>query len=188
MTAEALGSYKQTMDGAGRVHVNGPMWDYFEKEKKADKKLVQINIHKDNTVEEKEEVEEEPTYCHIGFPTDPTVPALILLNDTTANKKSRETKKRDMEQLYDLPSRQSEDTSERIHNRYRKVEIRSKKIQLSVKERNFLKLPENDNSVIIEGRGVKFALWAASEYADRFPDNYSVFDFEDEKPIRKKKP
>jgi hypothetical protein len=181
METDALGLYMCTMDVTGRVHVNGPMWEYFEEEISSDHQ-VQVNIFKDAV----KVAEKPPVHCHIGFPVNSNVPALILLNNQIATAKSRETRETEMKRLHDVPADQSVDNTEQIHNHYRKVEIRSKKIQFTVNERNYLRMPNNDNRLIIEGRGVKYTVWAASEYEKRFPINYARFAFE-KKPSGKNK-
>jgi len=184
MATAAIGLYMIKMDNAGRIHVNGPMWEYFEPEK-INNSLVQINIHKDNV--EKKEKDESAIYCCIGFPTNPEISSLILISDSVASAKLEETRKKDMEELFEIPANQSEDSNMQIYDLYRKTEIRSRKIQFSVKERKYLRIPANDNRIIVEGRSIKYVVWAASEYARRFPDRYARFGFDEESPKRKKK-
>jgi DNA-binding transcriptional regulator/RsmH inhibitor MraZ len=155
---DARGIYLRKMDKKGRIFINGPMRRYFGMEKGVDSGAI----------------------CNIGFPRESATSALILINDPFADELSEKTRSSDLENFDVVTVDNDPSPFKRIQDQFRPVEIKSNRIQFNKYERRRLNLPKGDSRVFVQGGGVRFVMWSASEFQSKFPDLYERFSEVDE--------
>ena len=156
--SDARGIYLLRMDKRGRIFVKVSMRRYFGLEKGEDSGAI----------------------CNIGLPREPDVNALVLLNDTIADEISSTTREVDIMNFDVVASEIDSSPSKRVQDQFRPVEIKSNRIQFNKYERKVLNLPEHDNRVIVQGGGIRFVVWPAAVFAEKYPDLYERFSDEDD--------
>jgi DNA-binding transcriptional regulator/RsmH inhibitor MraZ len=134
ISASAGGIFLQRLDNKSRIFVNAQMRPYFMQD------------------------ELDTVFCWVGYPQDLETPCLIITNDAVHNEIGESINENQLLNfnkldLLDLGTVYSG------FSLFRRVDIKSNRIQLNHNDRKLLNLPDNDKRIVIAGFGNTYHVW-----------------------------